>query len=871
MLPRHTRPLFFLLLLLLFVVAPVWAAPNLTVSISHVGTAGAGNVDFLVNSTTGTVSVVLDDTGDPVTAGTTTTLTITLAGGLFYAGGAVTSSPGGLFTSCAGAATVTCSTTAAIPGNTPETITFPVSAPPTVFAGSFVNKVNVNGGTDVSDPTSFKIDQPVSIQSFTHNGNANSGADFVINSNTGTITTKIQANANVPAGTTTILNVVLGGGLTFNAQSAGTFFTNCSGTNPVTCSTIANLTQGTVDTVTFTVKAPNTPGGNFSNTAILSGGGNTSSDLKTDGPFSIVLSGTNTPTPTGTLTPLPTFPIPTFTVVPTLPPPTAIPTATFIPNPPTSTPLPRPANAGQAVGPIPHPDVTIVVDRDGVNVRSIPAIGAPVLVTVNAGYSTNIIGRSGDGQWVEVKIAGQIGWIGTAVLAIVNGDINSAPVNDPLTIPYGGWENPRAGLTSVTSAYTGKLDNSGLRVRSGPGSAFVVLANAPRYTIFSLLGRTDDNMWVQVNYNGTLGWVAAEFVDFQQGLGVFNALPIDGIVADALPVSSAGADSYTDTLKLMQARIDLAQPSLDSIRSTWTTIALGNRAACANFPARPTDLSIPNPVLAASYPVLFPLDTDFNTAMASLRQAIDLFITICGQPQPPNGFVGQPVVQNALDAINQTDALFASLRQRLAALLPAEGPINNDTECLFSFQNRSQIVPRLKINEAQIAHITKHDFVLGFCFDAGAGQSLGLQVLKINGNAEPRITVSAFGDATNFLGTGDLTGKAGATTSISPILITQTDRYLAIMADLDGAPSGDLQGDFALLLTDVTATGGAGGPTLALDAAGNVIINQTGITPATPGVAGLTPGVSLPGVGTPGETLGGAPTSTPVPIISGGG
>ncbi|HVU12244.1 MAG TPA: SH3 domain-containing protein, partial [Phototrophicaceae bacterium] len=702
-----------------------------------------------------------------------------------------------------------------------------------------------------------------------HTGN--SGSNFVVNSNTGSVTIKIQANVNVTVGTTTTLNVILGGGLTFNAQSAGSLFTNCAGSSTVTCTTSAAMSQGTTaDTITFTVKAPSTPGGNFSNSAILSGGGDTGTDIKTDGPFSIVLSGTNTPTPTGTLTPLPTFPIPTFTVVPTLAPPTAIPTATFIPNPPTSTPLPRPANAGQAVGPIPHPDVTIVVDRDGVNVRSIPALGAPVLVTVNAGYSTNIIGRSGDGQWVQVKIAGQIGWIGTAVLAIVNGDINSAPVNDPLTIPYGGWENPRAGLTSVTSSYTGKLDNSGLRVRSGPGSAYVVLANAPRYTVFSLLGRTDDNMWVQVNYDGTLGWVAAEFVDFQQGLGVFNALPIDGIVADALPVSSAGADSYTDTLKLMQARIDLAQPSLDSIRSTWTTIALGNRAACSNFPARPSDLSIPNPVLAASYPVLFPLDTDFNSAMASLRQAIDLFITICGQPQPPNGFVGQPVVQNALDAVNQTDALFASLRQRLAALLPPEGPIDNDTECLFSFQNRSQIVPRLKINEPQIAHITKHDFVLGFCFDAGAGQSLSLQVLKINGNAEPRITVSSFGDATNFLGTANLTGNAAATTTISPILITQTDRYLAIMADLDGAPNGaDLQGDFALLLTDVTATGGAGTASLAMDAAGNVIVNQGGIIPATPGVV-LTPGLNnLSGNGTPGEALGGAPTPTAVPVNNG--
>ncbi len=244
-------------------------------------------------------------------------------------------------------------------------------------------------------------------------------------------------------------------------------------------------------------------------------------------------------------------------------PPTLIPSATLIPPPPTRTPLPRPANAGQAVGPIPHPDVTIVVDRDNVNVRLYPAIGAELVATVNAGFSTNILARSGDGQWVMVRIGGQLGWIGSPVFVVVNGDINSAPIADPRTIPYGGWENPRAGLTSVTSAYTGKLQNSGLRVRSGPGRAYVILANAPRYAIFSLLGRTEDNAWLQINYEGTLGWVATEFVALQEDLSVLDKLPIDGIVADGLPASVPTGESYVDTLKFMLARVDLAQPSLE--------------------------------------------------------------------------------------------------------------------------------------------------------------------------------------------------------------------------------------------------------------------------------------------------------------------
>jgi hypothetical protein len=575
--------------------------------------------------------------------------------------------------------------------------------------------------------------------------------------------------------------------------------------------------------------------------------------VATDVTFNVIVPGV---VPTATLTPFPTFPIPTFTPIPTLAPPTIIPSPTLIPPPATNTPVPRPANAGVAIGPIPRPGVTVVVDRDGVNVRLLPALGAEVIANVNAGFSTDILARSPDNQWVEVLIAGQLGWIGTPVLAVVAGDLNSAPVADPRTIPYGGFENPRAGLTSVTSGLTGKLQTSGLRVRGGPSRAYPVLANAPRYTIFSLLGRTADSLWLQVNFEGTLGWVATEFVELQQGLGTLDQLPIDGIVADGVPSSSPTADSYNDTLSLMQSRLDLAQPSLDAIRGVWTSIALGQRVQCANFPARPTNFNIPNPVLAPFYATLYPLNTDFNTAMTALRQAIDLFIQVCQSRQPTDGLVGQPVVQQALDAVNQADALFSSLRQRLAALLPALGPISDD-ECLFTFQNRSQIVPRLRLNEAKLVHITAHDFVTGLCFDAGAGQSLKLQALKFTGNAEPRLTISAFNNPTNFIGSTEISANA-TDVSIQPILITETGRYILILADLDGGANGAaLDGQIALLLTDVTANTGFGSPTLAIDDAGNlVIVPGGGIVPA-PGIV-VTPGVGI----TPGYATA---TRTPIP------
>ena len=870
MLRINSRPLFLLLLILLFIVTPALAIAgvDLTVTIAHTGDTGTGNVDFYTSSTDGKVTVVIKNTGSAATA-SVTTLDVTVPASSLTFSGAPTVTGATTF-SCNGATPVNhCTITDAIAGGASVTLVFPVTAA-AVAGGPFQNSATISNpdetdaGTTANDSANDAAQYNIvtaivdlKITGLSHTGN--SGANFIVNTNTGRVTVVLQNTGPLTSSGQIGVVVALGGGLTYNALVSSGFFT-CSGTTTVTCLTNGSPTfaQGNGDTIIFTVNAPSTANGPFTNSAVIFGGndGNLSNNSTPDTtPFSIVVAaGTLTPTSTTTVTPLPTFPIPTFTLVPTLPPPTVIPTATLIPPPPTRTPPPRPANAGQAIGPIGVTNITIVVDRDGVNVRLIPAIGAEVIATVNAGFSTNILARSPDDQWVQILLDGELGWIGTPVLAIVAGNLDDAPVADPRTIPYGGFGNPRAGLTSVTSATTGKLQNSGIRVRGGPSRSYPVLANAPRYTIFSVLGRTADNLWLQVNFEGTLGWVATEFVELQQGLGVLQTLPVDGIVADSPPLSDSGADTYTDTLKLLLSRVDLAQPSLDAIRAIWTNIALGNRAQCSNFPARPSDYNIPNPVLAPFYATLFPISTDFNAAMASLRQAIDLFIDICSRPQPPQGFVGQAVVQNALDAINQTDSLFASVRQRLNALLPPEGPIDNDKECLFTFQGRSQIVPRLKVNEPQLVHITAHNFVTGFCFDGGAGQSLRIEALKALGNAAPRLTVSSFDDATNFIGSAALDDTT-TDVVIQPLLITQTGRYILIMADLDGAPKPPLDGQIAVMLTDVT--GGTGAPSLALDANGNVVVNQGGsITPATPGIGGtlsleLTPGINGGGSGVP--------------------
>lgn len=452
---------------------------------------------------------------------------------------------------------------------------------------------------------------------------------------------------------------------------------------------------------------------------------------------------------------------------------------------------------------------TILVNRDGVNVRLFPAIGAEVIGFVNAGWRAPATGRSPDNQWIRIDFNGEEGWIGFPVINLF-GDINSLPVADPRTIPYGGFESPRSGTTSATSPISGKLQLSGIRVRGGPSRAYPVLANAPRYTIFPLLGRTINNAWLQVNFEGTLGWVATQYVEIQNNASILD-LPVDGIVADSLPISADTQEAYEATLRLMRDRLDLAQPSLDEIRAIWTNIALGGQSACGGYPARPTNFNIPNPLLAAFFPTLDPVQRLFNDAMTNLRLAIDLWIDVCQRPQPERGVVGLATVQGALAAVNAADGQFAEVRRRIDELLPRDIVLAPD-ECLFQYKGATDILRLITIGQLVRDRLDPGFAVNGYCFDATAGMTLRFELLQVSGNASLLLSLSLIDNPTNFLANGR--GAGTALLTVSPVLISTTGRYLLIVGDLDATEA--ITSDYALLITNITGLT-VTGPGLALD------------------------------------------------------
>ncbi len=438
--------------------------------------------------------------------------------------------------------------------------------------------------------------------------------------------------------------------------------------------------------------------------------------------------------------------------------------------------------------------VRAIVTSDVANIRVIPNFGGTPLGQVQGGYNYFPDARDATSQWYRFDFNGSEGWIHNSTSTILEGDIASLPVADPRSIPYGGFEAPRSGLTDNTSGPVATV-RDWLRVRAGPSTGYAIIANAPINTPVNMLGRTAASNWIQINFSDTLGWVATEWLIFPPGFEIAS-LPIDGIIAQAPPPGDGGQD-FINILLFMRDRIDFARPSLEAIRTSWTDSALTGRASCAPYPPRPSDIQIPNRLLALYFERLEPLRVRFNDAMFNIRRAIDLFIDVCNQPGTINP-VGQATVQGALEAVSLAERQLNDLRRQLDELIPEPTQPGPD-DCLFAFASTVDILKVIPAGELVIDTITSRRFARGYCFDAQAEDRLAFEVLQRPGsNGLLLLTVSPLDNPTDFIGVGRM-GTPESLLRVSTVIIPRTGRYLITVSNV-GEPFGGgfLQSEFGL-------------------------------------------------------------------------
>lgn len=202
----------------------------------------------------------------------------------------------------------------------------------------------------------------------------------------------------------------------------------------------------------------------------------------------------------------------------------------------------------------------VVVRPGGAQLYDVP--DGAVIATLPTSTVFTARGRTADELWVvgETVVgdadgdgiadgAGEQGWlqvaqviaIGVELLpvvddtesaaAVVAAVTNGAATDDATAMPT--TPDMAATTHTVLLGMVASGDDR-LNVRGGPGTAYAIVAKARSGESYPVVGRTEDATWLQIDRDGDLGWVSAEFLVVE---GDVSTLPVVITPATAAPTT----------------------------------------------------------------------------------------------------------------------------------------------------------------------------------------------------------------------------------------------------------------------------------------------------------------------------------------------
>ncbi len=180
--------------------------------------------------------------------------------------------------------------------------------------------------------------------------------------------------------------------------------------------------------------------------------------------------------------------------------------------------------AGVVVPPVQPPvspaGATATVTAFRLNVRSAPnATTSSVITRVNRAEQYAIIGRSADSQWVQIDVRGVRGWVSARFVNIAPFGVNLPVINDTVS--------PVAPTAIAPSGNVVTANPFNVVMRRGPGTGNSRIGLLPVGASAQIVGRTADNTWWQINYNGLVGWVSAQFAIISPTANI-SLIPVTG-------------------------------------------------------------------------------------------------------------------------------------------------------------------------------------------------------------------------------------------------------------------------------------------------------------------------------------------------------
>lgn len=273
--------------------------------------------------------------------------------------------------------------------------------------------------------------------------------------------------------------------------------------------------------------------------------------------------------------------------------------------------------------------ITVTPNREYINVRLWPALGATVIGSLETGDVMTATGISVSGDWVRIDYFGDEAWVATLVVN-ASGDLNALPIGDPRTIPYNDAANPSSGGGEPTALFDARLEWSGLRMRMGPSTAYPVVANPPRYAVVSVSGRVASNRWVQISWEGIVGWVLAEHLMLIDtgGLGVPDLPLILPSTTTGARLNDANARQRFLLVDEIRRHLETANATLARIEPGWAALGYGDLPQLCSAPPL-VEIYYLTPYDGNRWPDLIEAVATLNQGINDLNNAVQWWVDGC--------------------------------------------------------------------------------------------------------------------------------------------------------------------------------------------------------------------------------------------------
>jgi len=163
---------------------------------------------------------------------------------------------------------------------------------------------------------------------------------------------------------------------------------------------------------------------------------------------------------------------------------------------------------GPAAPPPPQPTGVRGRVMGNLRVRASPTVHSARIGLMPWGTEVDILGINRGRSWYQVNFNGTVGWSYAPWIKLIQGTFDMLPYTDG-TQP--AFEPPPATTGVVVQAF------GNMRIRSGPGFQYPVVARAVWGSRLQAVGRSSNGLWYKVQYGSTVGFTFATWYHVVQG------------------------------------------------------------------------------------------------------------------------------------------------------------------------------------------------------------------------------------------------------------------------------------------------------------------------------------------------------------------